>query len=166
MKTKKGQYFTIDAFIASVIVAVSLLIALTARTAQPYTTQAELTAKGFADSLSQAKLWELNNPLITNLTNDGVITNLDNSVIQQVAEFYVLDQKDQAFELLSNVTFMLIPAQYNFEVIVDDQMIYNRTSINENQSKVIVSSQKLVFGVIGRSVQPYGPLLAEVRVWQ
>ncbi|MBI2142984.1 hypothetical protein HYU20_01430, partial [Candidatus Woesearchaeota archaeon] len=54
--SSRGQYLTIDAFIASMIVAVTLVIVLAARTSVPYTSQSETASKGLAESLSQVKL--------------------------------------------------------------------------------------------------------------
>lgn len=164
--TKKAQYLTIDAFIASMIVAVTLVIVLAARTSQPYVAQSELTSKGFADSLSQVKLKELNNPLVINLSRDGTITNPDNSVLQQATEFYIIGHKDLAFALLNNVTQRLIAPQYSFKILINNTLIYNRTLVNENTSGTLISSKKLVFGVINRTMLVYGPTTAEVIVWQ
>lgn len=163
---KKAQYLTIDAFIASMIVAVTLVIVLAARTSQPYIVQSELISKGFADSLSEVKLKELNNPLVITLSRNGTITNPDNTILQQAAEFYVTGQKDQAFDLLKNVTHRLIAPQYSFKILINHDLIYNRSLVNENMSATLISSKKLVFGVINRTALVYGPTTAEVMIWQ
>lgn len=164
--SKKAQYLTIDAFIASMIVAVTLVIVLAARTTLPYTSQSESVSKGLAESLSQVKLSELNNPLITSMARDGTITSMDNTILQQVTEFYFVGNRHYAFELLRNVSQSLIPKQYSFNVIVNNELIYNRTVRTENSSSVLVSSKKLVFGVVNRTALVYGPTIAEVRLWQ
>lgn len=163
---KHGQYLTIDAFIAAMILAVTLVIIFAARSTQPYSTQNELFSQGVAESLSQAKLQELNNPLVINMSRNGTITNLDNTVLQQATEFYFLGYRHQAFELLKNVTSRLIEPQYSFEVVINNDLIFNRTLTPENSTSVLVSSKKIMFGTINRSVLVYGPTIAEVRVWQ
>lgn len=164
--SRNGQYLTIDAFIASMIVAVTLVIVLAARTSIPYTSQSEAASKGLAESLSQVRLSELNNQLIINMSRNGTITNPDNTILQQVTEFYIVGNRHYAFELLRNVSQALIPSQYSFEVIVNNELIYNRTIRSENSSAVLVSSKKLIFGVINRTALVYGPTIAEVRLWQ
>ncbi len=164
--SRKGQYFTIDAFIASMIVAVTLVIVLAARTSTPYTSQSEAASEGLAESLSQVKLSELNNQMIINMSRNGTITNLDNTILQQVTEFYIVGNRHYAFELLKNVSQTIIPNQYSFAVIVNNNLIYNRTVKSENSSAVLVSSKKLIFGVINKTALAYGPTIAEVRVWQ
>lgn len=164
--SRNGQYLTIDAFIASMIVAVTLVIVLAARTSIPYTSQSETASKGLAESLSQVRLSELNNQLIINMSRAGNITNLDNTILQQATEFYFTDRRSQAFRLLQNVSQALIPSQYSFEVIINNDLIYNRTVRSENSSAVLVSSKKLIFGVINKTALVYGPTIAEVRLWQ
>ena len=163
---KKAQYLTIDAFIASMIVAVTLVIVLAARTSQPYVAQSELISKGFADSLSQVKLKDLNNPLVINLSRNGTISNLDNTVLQQATEFYVIGKRDYASALLKNVTQRLIAPQYSFKILINHDLIYSKALVNENTSATLISSKKLVFGVINRTTLVYGPTTAEVIVWQ
>lgn len=164
--SRKAQYFTLDAFIASMIVAVTIVIVLAARTSKPYTVQSEQLSKGVADSLAQVKLGELNNPLVINLSRSGNITNLDNTVLQQAAEFYFTERKSQAFKLLQNVTAKLFPPQYSFKILINNEMIYDRAIVNENTSTVLISSRRLVFGVVNRTALVYGPTVAEVRIWQ
>ncbi len=163
---KRAQYLTLDAFIASMIIAVTLVIVLAARTTQPYTSQSEAASKGLAESLSQLKLGELNNQLIINMSRNGTITNLDNTILQQATEFYFLGNRHYAFELLRNITQTLIPKQYSFDVIINNDLIYNRTISAENSSSVLISSKKLIFGVVNRTAMVYGPTIAEVRIWQ
>lgn len=162
----RAQYFTLDAFIGVMIVVVAIVIIFAARTSKPYTIQSALISSGFAESLSSTKLAELNNPLVTVLVQNGTITNPDNTVLQQATEFYFVNQKYFAGELLKNVTYQLIPPQYSFKVLVNDEVVYVRSRSNENKSSVVTSSKKLIFGVINRTAQFYGPTIAEVRVWQ
>lgn len=166
MNRKKAQYLTIDAFIASMIVAVTLVIVLAAHSTQPYTAQSELLSQGLAESLAGVKLNELNNQLVLTMSRNRTITNLDNTLLQQVTEFYVTGNRHPAFELLRNVSQGLIPPQYSFQVLVNNDLIYNRTVRPENSSAVLVSSKRLIFGIVNRTVQFYGPTIAEVRVWQ
>ena len=165
-KHTKAQYFTLDAFIGAMIVAVALVIMFAARTNRPYTTQSELVSSGFADSLSSVRIIELNNPLVVLLIKNGTITTTDNTVLQQAGEFYATGQKYWSNELLKNVTYNLIPPQYSFKVLINGELVYERSRTNENKSAVLVSSKKLVFGVVKSTKAVYGPTIAEVRVWQ
>ena len=162
----KAQYLTIDAFIASMIVAVALVIVLAAKSAQPYTTQSELISKGFTETLTSSRLSELNNPLVINMTKNSTITNVDNTVLQQATEFYFTARRHYAAELIKNVTSKLIPPQYSFKLLINNDLIYERAVSNENTSAVLVSSKKLIFGVVNRTALVYGPTITEFRVWQ
>ena len=165
---KKGQYFTLDAFIASMIVAVAIMIVLATRVATSQSPQSEILTKGLSESLSSAKLSELNNPLVIIMAKNGTITNLDNTVLQQAAEFYFLGYRHQAFELLKNVTYRLVPARFNLKILVNNEVVYNSTSrpYAENTSSSLIASRRIVFGVVNRTALVYGPAIAEVRVWQ
>lgn len=148
------------------IIAIGLVIVLAARSGAPETLQSELLSKDIAASLSSLKLKDLNNPLVLSMAKNGDITNLDNTVLQQATEFYLTSRETNASRLLDNVTYGLIPQRYSFEVRISNNMIYNRTITSQNKSSVLVSSRKLVFGVINKTAVVYGPVAAEVRLWQ
>lgn len=148
------------------IIAVTLFIVFSARAGQPYTTQPELASRAMIESLSETKMKDISNPLVIRMLRDGNVTNGDNTVLQQVAEFHFTAREGHAFELLQNVTYGLVPPRYSFKVIINNHMVYNRTTSNENTSSIMVSAKKLVFGVVNRTALVYGPTLAEIRLWQ
>jgi hypothetical protein len=166
LRQKNAQYLTVDAFIASLIITTGIIIVLAARSSVSNTAQPEVISQDVAASFSTIRIKDLNNPLVMSWVANKNISNQDNTIMQQAAEFYVTNQQLRANEFLQNVTNGLVPPQYSFEILIDNQQVFNRTTRNQSQSQILVSSKSLVFGVLNRTVQIYGPLAAEVRVWQ
>ena len=61
---------------------------------------------------------------------------------------------------------MLNIEKYNFEIVINNQSIYQNASLGRFNSsvKVVIPSRQVVFGFYNDSF--YGPYMAEVWVWQ
>ncbi|MBI2574255.1 hypothetical protein HYV82_00020 [Candidatus Woesearchaeota archaeon] len=162
-KCSKGYFFTLDAFIAMGIIVAGLAFVLTAYSYKPVTAQATVLGTDLLLSLANTKVTEINNDYVRNLTLNGTITNSDNSLLQQVGEFYVNNQNSMGNEFVRNVTYSLVPLQYGYELRINKTQVYNRSAFIRT-NKLVTSSKSIVFGVYNNTM--WGPLDAEVRVWQ
>lgn len=159
----KGYFFTLDAFVAMGIIVAGLVFVLTAYSYRPVTAQATVLGSDLLLSLANTKVTEINNDYARNLALNGTITNTDNSLLQQAAEFYVNNQSSMGSEFLRNLTYSLVPLQYGYELRINKTAIYSRGAFT-NTNRLVVSSKSIVFGIYNNTM--WGPLDAEVRVWQ
>ncbi|MEK6837893.1 MAG: hypothetical protein AABX69_04535 [Nanoarchaeota archaeon] len=162
---KRGQYIILDVFIALMMIAVGLLLMFSLRHSVSYSKQPIIISQDVAASLSSLKLAEINNPIVLRMIANGTINDTDNTVLQQIAEFYTNGLNHYAVELIRNVSAKIIPSQYGFEVRINDGLIYSRGS-KQNNSEVLIASRKILSGVNKNTVEPWGPLIGEVTVWK
>jgi hypothetical protein len=162
---KRGQYIILDVFIALMMIAVGLLLMFSLRHTISYSKQPIIISQDVAASLSSLKLTELNDPMILRMITNGTINNSDNTVLQQVGEFYIYGQTHYAVELIRNISTQVIPPQYSFEVRINNGLVYSRGSM-QNHSQVLIASRKILFGVNKKTVEPWGPVIGEVTVWK
>ncbi len=160
---KRGYFFTLDAFVAMGIIVVGLVIVLAAYSYRPVTVQGSVISSDLTLSLSNTKVSDVNNDYVRNLINNGTITNSDNSLLQQTGEFYVNNQMSMGSYFLQNVTSNLVPRQYGVNITINEQEMFSRGRLL-NSSRFVISSRSIVFGIYNGSM--WGPLPAEVRVWQ
>ncbi len=162
---RRGQYFTIDAFVALAVIATGLILVFAVNNYVPYSSPPKALSQEFVNTLAQTRIKEVNNPFVIQQVKGGNITNTDNTILQQAYEFKRYYSPDLSAWFISNVSQNLIPAQFNFEVIVDGQMMHSRGS-GKATSSMLVSSKKIVFGVVNRTAEFWGPVVVEVNVWQ
>ncbi|MBI2137461.1 hypothetical protein HYU12_03000 [Candidatus Woesearchaeota archaeon] len=174
---KRGQYYTIDAFIALFVIAAGLILALAFHSFGHSSIQPEALSQELLNTFAETRISEVNNGFVLRQTGNGNITNKDNTVLQQAYEFkqyfdsrpgvgYKPEQfSNLSAELLESVTGGTIPPQYSFEVIIDGDVVYTRGS-GENESRILVSSKQIAFGALNRTQEFWGPVTAEVRVWE
>jgi len=174
---KRGQYFTIDAFIALLVISIGLLLIFAVNSSVPDTAQPQVLSQGIVNLLGQTKIKEINNDFVQQQVRGGNITNTDNTLLQQAFEFKQFFDSNSVIgydpqinsnlsaEFLESVTAALVPQQYNFEVRIDGDKIYGR-GVGQDSTDLLVSSKQIAFGVINKSDELWGPVIVEVRVWQ
>ena len=169
--SKRGQYFTIDAFIALIVISTGLILVIAANSYAPSPNQPEALSQGIVNSFVQTKVNDLNNAFLKEKIVDGIITNPHNTILQQAYEFKTYggtSGSDLARNLLINVTPDMVPSQYGFEIRVGDDIYYARPSSlgqEQNDTNLLVSGKRIIFGTNSQK-EFWGPVVAEVRVWQ
>jgi len=166
---KKAYFFTLDAFIATSIIAVGLSLILFARANKPYEMQTAFLSQDIIDTASSIRLYELSdNSYVNNLIKNGDITNIQNTVLAQVGEFCYKNMKDTAINFTEEVFLNTIPHEYNFQLSIKNESntLFNYTrGKNFEESRAMVSSKTIIFGQINDSTM-WGPYIFGVTTWQ
>ncbi len=174
---KRGAYFfVIDALIASTVVFLSLIIIFTTYGLQPETGPSLRALEDYTNYLINTKIRQFQGSYVGSLINDSNITNLDNSLLDQLTEFFYLNEsgKDRTV-MMANFTDEIskgvVPQQMSFAVYLNNTisgkwlLVYNKTNNPEPEnSKVLLSTKKISFKRINETYI-YGPILLEVRIW-
>jgi len=169
---KKGMFFTIDGILAAGIVFATIIFASSFYAEEQPTFHVSYMSKDLIDTLSAANVQEINNEYINSLIGDGTITNLDNTVLDQIVEFWADNDLARANKTASNVTIPLVHNTYGYSILVDDETIYSR---DKPIVKSLTSSKKMISGIAKgqqtaetRNNPPnlFGPVIVEIRVWQ
>ncbi len=169
---KKGLFFTIDGILAAGIVFATIIFASSFYAEEQPTFHVSYLSQDIMDTLSAANVVEIDNDYIDSLIASGAITNLGNTVTDQIVEFWVEEDIEKANKTVSNVTASLIPGTSGFGVWIDGEAIYTR---DRPITKSLASSRRIVSGVAKgqqtaetRNNPPtlFGPVIIEIRVWQ
>ena len=167
---KKGYFFILDAFIATSIIVLSLVLIFSFHSSKPYQMQGIFLAQDTMDLLFKTKVYEIQNDFVINLTQEGNITNTANSLLEQTAEFFITNRTKLAQDFVLNVTQNMVPEKYGFELkIYNGTSLFNLT-INpglslQNKSNLLLISKEIISGMLDNYTM-WGPMTAEVRVWQ
>ncbi len=161
---KKGYFLTLDAFIATVIIAAGLLLLLFLTSYRPEQEQAVFFADDLAKGMATQTVRNTNTPEIQQMRRDGDIRNLENSLFEQIGEFYIREEFTLAETFTESITIGRIPPQYGYSVRVDDAIMYE-TGVERNSSGLLISSKVILSGTPNKSMF-WGPFVGEVRVWQ
>ncbi len=173
MELKKSLYFTIDSIIAGGIILIFIGFFSSFYLEEQSSFHLSYFSQDFIRVLGTIAVRDIDNNYIKSLINDGTISNPDNTVLEQIGEFWAENEMVLANKTASNVTSMWVYNTTGIGIWVNNQTIYNK---DLPLKKSLVSSKKIVSG-IKKGVVPsphsrqnpptlWGPAIVEVRVWE
>jgi len=145
MSGSKGIFFSIDAMFAILLLlAAAFAIPSFLATEKPV---ADLhhQAQDFIASLSELKVYETNNTYVKLLISQGKITNQNNTILQQIGEFWAAGQMQYAANLTKAFSNNLLPSNQGFGLYINSQKIYEKTL---SDLSTIASAPKLFSGIM------------------
>jgi len=168
---KKGIFFTIDSLIAAGIILIVIIYASSFYVREQPSFNLNFFSQDMVSTLSTLNVVEIDNVYINKQIDDNIITDLDNTVLKQIGEFWASGDLERANKTASNVTDLFLPSNIGFGIWIDNESIYNRDVPIE---KSLVSTKKILSGIEKgqtsgetRDLPPklLGPAIVEVRVW-
>ncbi len=127
MKGKKGYYFVVDTIIAIFIVSVGLLAFFSSPLSVPPKSRISGLSSDVIESLGSTKIAEYNDGyagINGELWQQGEITNPQNTLLQQIGEFYTEGKYDIAEEFIETTVRKSLPGQFNLEVFAEEKRLY------------------------------------------
>lgn len=95
--------------------------------------------------LSNLKLGEINNSYISSLITQGNITDLNKSILEQIAEFYAL-KKPEAQELVKEMLDQFNSTD-NLGLWFNGKLVYTKNKTSYEDSRLIWNAKELVSGI-------------------
>lgn len=142
---RKGIIFSMDAiFAASLLIIALVLLIDTSYMNTGSNFDISYASNDIVNAFSNIKISEVNNSYIKQLIIDGEINNTENSLIEQIGEFYVLNMSDYALNISKELVDILIPDKHGFAIIINDETVYNN---NISLTSELVTSRRLISGI-------------------
>jgi len=133
-----------DALIALSIILVAVLGMNVLYISEKQTSNLHFASDDFISALGSLKLSEVNNSYVQQLISNGTIKDENNTVLQQIGDFWAADQTDLARNLTAIFAEKLIPPNQGVGVYISGQAIYER---GLNDMELIANSQRLISGI-------------------
>lgn len=172
---KKAYFFLIDSILALGVLAVGAFLIFTSYLSVPSKEEPEILSDNVMDFFANNKIKDINNPyagLGGTLWQQGKITNAENTLLQQVAEFYANNDLSIAEQFIAELTQNNLPPQYLFEFWIDDTLLYPQNPSQQHldsksATEVLIPSKKIAYGILNQETGDlFGPYDTEVLVWQ
>jgi len=145
MVLKKGFFFTIDSLIGASIIITGLLLVNSFYIVESSYTSLDYTSHDLINALSRLKINEVNNPYVVDeLIPSGEITNTDNTILEQIGEFWALDKIDKAGNLTKEFTNGFIDKNIGFGFYIEGEEIYSRS---KDLDGISITSKKMISGI-------------------
>tara|TARA_Y100000310_G_scaffold345658_1_gene467823 strand:- start:455 stop:3010 length:2556 start_codon:yes stop_codon:yes gene_type:complete len=139
---KRGIFFSLDALIALSIVILILIIAI------PYSNQLKISTDIHYDlisTLSTLKVGEINNSYVQSLISSNVITNLNNSILEQIAELSVTNIT--IAKALADSVFEELDSNQNIGIWFGSDLIASKNSTSFQEANNIETARQTLSGI-------------------
>lgn len=172
---KRGFFFILDAMLGLFVLIIGVFLITSSYVSTPASTQVELLSDDLLNFLASTKIKDLNNNYAGiggELWSNGMITDAENSLLQQTGKFYAKKQLGTADKFVQNVTQGIVPAQFMYEVWMNNELVSPKTPTQEhndskNKTRLLLTSKKITFGILNKTTSDiWGPYKAEVFVWE
>lgn len=183
----RGQFFSVDVFIAALILVGGAVVLLYSVVGITGLQQAQLFSGDVLRETLVSSVRELNYPVLMSPTdgyadasNPYDIRNFDMSLGELIAEYHYLAERNagspaelEYIERRENITRRTIapqiPNQYSYTISIgqdldDMTLLASRIRIDRDRADFVVASRNIVAG-IDRNREFYGPYTIEVIVW-
>ena len=151
----KAYYFIIDSIFASLLLIAGLMVLVEYSNEQQHISESEYFSQDLLNVLSSIKIYELNetnknNSFVVSEINSGKIDNPENSVLEQIGEYWARGEQDKARELLNSLMSQIL-LEKNFEIIVsnayrtDYDVVYNTSPMQDFDS--VTASRRMISGI-------------------
>ena len=141
---KKAVFFTIDSLLASGIVIIAIFLVSNFYSVEQQKVNVNYASQDLVRVFSTMSVGGISNSYTQSLITSGDITDLNNTILEQIGDFWANDKIELAKNFTRNLTEDIFPSQYGFSVLVNGEEIYSR---NLPLKKALVSSRKIISGI-------------------
>lgn len=141
-KNRKGYFFSLDAFIALIVI---LGVVLFIKPTSTQITSEEEIQKDLLVVLSSLKIGGIDNLYVHKLIANKTITNLNQSVLEQIGEFYANSRPEAeglAYEILNDLGL-----EENIGIYFNDMPIAISSDLNLDDAEKIWTSRQVISGI-------------------
>ncbi|MBI2653445.1 VWA domain-containing protein [Candidatus Woesearchaeota archaeon] len=141
---RKAIFFTIDSLLASSIVIISVILVANFYSVEHQRLNVNYASQDLVRVFSTTSVGQVNNDYVKSLLSSSIITNENNTILEQIGDFWADDKIELAKNITKNLTEDIVPVNYGFSILVNGELIYSR---NLSVKRVLVSSRKLISGI-------------------
>lgn len=167
MMKKVSQIFLFDLILSVVIVIVSVSLIALYYSSVISNDDIYTINDNFVEAFSKTKINDLNNDEIRSFFLQGRIRNIENTIAQQVSEFYFNNSNSDAINLTEIIARDYFSQQINVQIILYNQTdsitLYNQTTKRKEDAQVVSTFDRNIFGFFEN--RPYGPYIITSEVW-
>jgi hypothetical protein len=154
---KKGVFFTIDAILAILLIAIGIVLVSGFYMFNPPSQRMDYVSYDTLQVLGEMKVVESKNPFVQTLYANGTITRGNNSILEQIGEFWADGDIPHATELAQNVMQGVWENGTDWALSVGGDLIYTTSPVYSdnmwNAQRMVSGMEKLkpTFGYTARA---------------
>ncbi len=144
IKMKRSVYFTIDALMSAGVLMAALMLISSAYISETRPPSNSFAADDLLMVLSNLRVSEINNSYVSSLISSGYITKLNNTILEQIGEFWAEGNAEKARNLTSQFIQDYMPASIGYGFYINGDPIVTK---NKSGYNTVISRKRLISGI-------------------
>ena len=99
------------------------------------------------NNLANMRVGDSSDPVIKELITNGTITNLNDTILNEIAELWALNRTSIAKDVLKSLTQNLSIKGFNYGFYIDDAPIYIKNSSFDSKNDSLLIASRMVSGI-------------------
>ncbi|MDD5192916.1 MAG: VWA domain-containing protein [Candidatus Nanoarchaeia archaeon] len=143
-KNKKAIFFSLDALIALgvILLTISVIYPIIR-----YSEKESYVPEDIISSLSALKIGDMDSPNVIQWIADRNITNLNKTVLEQIGEFYVDENKKQMARTLAEEVLLTINTGENIGIWYDNELLASSNTTSFGNAKDVIVERQTISGI-------------------
>ena len=141
---KKAIYFSTDAVLAAMLLLGGFLFVYELSVTETTLTNIDYLSKDLLTALDAIPIGELNHPFILQEIANGNITNTQNSILEQLAEYWAKGEDAKAQQLANITIDGVLPITIGMKLQFTPDLLYEQLKVGNNS---LVASRRMVSGL-------------------
>lgn len=156
--SRRALFFTVDALVAALIMLGGLMLLTSSYVSEQPRSLINTMADDMINVLGEMQVHEANSTFMQQLIANGSISDLNNTLLMQMGEFWADGNTSLAEAFAMDVSEGMLPERYGYSIIMDNDTIYTRNSSVKN---MLVTSKKIITGI--QQSKPVKGYIAKAR---
>lgn len=161
MEMKRGYYFTLDALIATGILVIGIIYILSSKANVIVSEPTKYYAQNYLDSFDRP-ISKIFNPALDTLIKDGKITDVKNTVLEEIVKLNE-DYPNDAQSLITSISLLVLPSNVGYSFIVNGVPLSSGGNIGIDKASVVSTAKKIIVSKADKS--NLNLFVVEVNVW-
>ncbi|MFC1648093.1 VWA domain-containing protein [Nanoarchaeota archaeon] len=145
MVMRKGFFFSMDAMLGSILIVAGLLLMSQVLIQEESTLTITFLSQDLMSVISELRVNEMTHPVIVQMVNAGDIQNTNSTLLEQLGEFWALNDTVNAVNFTDAMFEELLPDRFGLSLDIEGELFFNKSN-PENRTHV-VSSRRMITGV-------------------
>ncbi len=147
----KGFYFSLDALLASMLIVGGLLLVTQMVAHEQNTQRISYVSNDLLTSMTELRVEEMNSTTVNKMISNGEIENVNQTLLEQLGEFWALNETDNANNFSRAIVEELISEKFGMRIKVEGDEFFNKTGVDESN---VVAASRMITGVKkGRAIR-------------
>ena len=140
---KKGYIFSLDALVGAALLFLGVMLISNMYIPKPPQSPSYST-QDIVGIFSTMTISEVNNQYAKQLIQSGLVVNLNNTLLEQIGELWVLGHQAEAKALAANLSYQLLADTYGIGFYIDESPAYEKIVGNYT---TLATSKALISGI-------------------